>query len=80
MSPAATAKVRDLERQQANVVKELREYQPSDDEDIDQQWRGQLRDSFVEIAAQRKRREAQVAAWPHGRKLAGAPSQPEWSN
>jgi site-specific DNA recombinase len=37
-----------LERQQANVVRELREYRPVGDEDIDQQWRGQLRDGFAE--------------------------------
>jgi len=58
---ALRAKIRDLERQQANVVKELREYQPTGDEDIDQQWRGQLREGFAEIAAQRKDLEAQLA-------------------
>jgi hypothetical protein len=31
-----------LERQQANLVKELRDYRPADNEDVDQQWRGQL--------------------------------------
>ena len=54
-------KIKDLERQQANVVKELREYQPIGDEDIDQQWRGQLRDSFAEITTQRKDLQAQLA-------------------
>jgi site-specific DNA recombinase len=58
---ALRAKIRDLERQQANVVKELREYQPTGDEDIDQQWRGQLRESFAEIAARRKDLNAQLA-------------------
>ncbi len=58
---ALRSKIRDLERQQANVVKELREYRPTGDEDIDQQWRGQLRDSFAEIAAQRKSLEAQLS-------------------
>src|SRR5207244_3012351 len=41
-------KIRELERQQTNVVKELREYKPIGDEDIDQQWRDQLRASFAE--------------------------------
>jgi hypothetical protein len=34
--------------------------QPTGDEDIDQQWRGQLRDSFAEIATQRKDLEVQL--------------------
>jgi site-specific DNA recombinase len=67
---ALRAKIRDLERQQANVVKELRDYRPTDDEDIDQQWRGQLRESFAEIAAQRKDLEVQLAD------LAGRPEAP----
>ena len=46
--------VRDLERQQANVVRKLREYQSTGDADIDRQWRTQLRENFAEIAAQRK--------------------------
>jgi len=54
-------KIKDLERQQANVVKELREYQPIADEDIDQQWRDQLRGSFAEITTQRKDLQAQLA-------------------
>src|SRR5690606_30729253 len=58
---AVRAKIKDLERQQANVVKELREYQSSGDEEMDQQWRGQLRESFAEIANQRKDLEAQLA-------------------
>jgi site-specific DNA recombinase len=58
---AVRAKIKDLERQQANVVKELREYQSTGDEEIDQQWRGQLRESFAEIANQRKDLEAQLA-------------------
>jgi site-specific DNA recombinase len=37
---ALRSKIKELERQQANVVKELREYRPVGDEDIDQQWRG----------------------------------------
>jgi DNA invertase Pin-like site-specific DNA recombinase len=67
---ALRAKIRDLERQQANVVKELRGYQPIGDEDIDQQWRGQLRESFAEIAGQRKDLEAQLA------ELAARPEAP----
>jgi site-specific DNA recombinase len=63
-----------LERQQANVVKELREYQPTRDEDIDQQWRGHLRDSFAEIATQRKDLEAQVGG------LAARPEAPSLSD
>jgi site-specific DNA recombinase len=58
---AVRAKIKDLERQQANVVKELREYQSTGDEEIDQQWRGQLRESFAEIASQRKDLEVQLA-------------------
>lgn len=50
-----------MERQQANVVKELREYRPIGDEDIDQQRRGQLRDGFAEITTERKRAETQLA-------------------
>jgi site-specific DNA recombinase len=71
---ALRAKIRDFERQQANVVKELREYQPTGDEDIDQQWRGQLRDSFAEIATQRKDLEAQVGG------LAARPGAPSLSD
>ncbi len=58
---ALRSKIKEMERQQANVVKELREYTPIGDEDIDQQWRSQLRDSFAEITTQRKDLEAQLA-------------------
>jgi site-specific DNA recombinase len=57
---ALRGKIRELERQQANVVRELREYQPIGDEEIDRQWRGQLRESFTDIAAQRKDLDAQL--------------------
>jgi site-specific DNA recombinase len=49
-----------LDRQQANVVQELREYQPVGDDDIDRQWRGQLRDSFAALATQRKDLDTQL--------------------
>jgi site-specific DNA recombinase len=58
---ALRSKIKELERQQANVVRELREYRPVGDEVIDQQWRGQLRDGFAEIATERKRAETQLA-------------------
>ena len=58
---ALRSRIKELERQQANVVRELREYRPVGDEDTDQQWRGQLRDSFAQIATERKRTETQLA-------------------
>jgi site-specific DNA recombinase len=58
---AIGATIRDLERQQANVVRELREHQPTGDADIDRQWRTQLRESFAEIAAQQKVQQARLA-------------------
>ena len=57
----STAMSRELERQQANIVKELRELQSTGDEDLDRQWRGQLRDSFSEVADQRKALQTQLA-------------------
>jgi hypothetical protein len=71
---AIRSKIRELERQQANVVKELREYQSTGDEDIDQEWRGQLRESFAEIAAKRKDLDAQLNA------LAAGPEAPTASD
>jgi site-specific DNA recombinase len=60
--PAALrGKIKELERQQANVVRELREYQTTGHEDLDQEWRRQLRDSFAEITNQRKALQAQLA-------------------
>ncbi len=72
---ALRAKIKELERQQANVVKELREYKPIGDEDIDQQWRDQLRDSFAEITTQRKDLEAQLAGIT-AKPVAPKPSDP----
>jgi site-specific DNA recombinase len=54
-------KIKDLKHQQANLVKELREYQSTGDEDVDQQWRGQLRQSFAEVASQRKQLAEKLA-------------------
>jgi hypothetical protein len=58
---AVHGRLKELERQQANVVTELREYQSTGDQELDQQWRGQLRDSFAELAGKRKALQAQLA-------------------
>jgi hypothetical protein len=67
-------KMKDLEREQSNVVAELRTYRPSGDDDIDRQWRDHLRDAFAEIATRRKTVEAQLAA------LTNQPETPKPSN
>jgi site-specific DNA recombinase len=56
------AKIKDLDRQQANIVAELRAHQPIGEADIDRQWRDQLRDAFAQIATQRKTAERQLAS------------------
>jgi site-specific DNA recombinase len=55
-------KIKGLEHQQANLVKELREFQSTGDDEIDQQWRDQLRRSFADVASQRKDLAGQLTA------------------
>ena len=59
---ALKTKIREIERQQTNVVTELQTYHPTGDDDLDQQWRTQLRASFAELGNQRKTLQAQLAA------------------
>jgi hypothetical protein len=56
------AKIKDLDREQANIIAELRAYQPIGDPDIHRQWRDQLRQAFAEIATRRQTIETQLAA------------------
>ena len=58
---ALREKIRDLEREQTNIVGALRDYRPTGDEDVDRQWRDQLQKSFAEIAGRRKAVQAQLA-------------------
>jgi site-specific DNA recombinase len=56
------AKIREVQRQQTNVITELQTYQTTGDPDIDRQWTAQLRASFAKLGAQRKTTEAELAA------------------
>jgi len=56
------AKIKELDREQANIVAELRAYTPIGDTDIDRQWRDQLRNAFAQIATQRRTLERQLAS------------------
>jgi hypothetical protein len=51
---ALQSRIKELERQQANLVKELREYRTTGDDDIDLAWREQLRKDFATVSTQRK--------------------------
>ncbi len=57
---AVRVRIREIERQQSNVVTEFREYRPSGQEEIDRQWRDQLRRSFADLAAERAALVAQL--------------------
>lgn len=52
----------ELRRQQANLVQELSEHRSSGDQDIDRQWRNQLRDSFAAITKQLADLDARIEA------------------
>jgi DNA invertase Pin-like site-specific DNA recombinase len=57
---ALTKAIKEIQRQQTNVITELRSYQTTGDDQIDQQWRDQLRASFADLATQAKTAQARL--------------------
>ncbi len=62
---ALETKIKELERQQTNVINELQTYRSTGDDDIDQQWRAQLRATFADLATQRRVAQSQLTAVTH---------------
>ena len=77
---ALQTRAAELQRQQANLVQELREHRSYGDQDIDRQWRNQLRDSFATVTKQIADIDAQVEALTASQAQVTDPGDPDLLN